>query len=81
MKLHIITTQRTQSHDIDWIELNTPAGNMVIQHGHAPMIIELNAHEELLYQTTSGLQESIKIIQGIAHVNRDTITILLPVDL
>jgi F0F1-type ATP synthase epsilon subunit len=81
MKLKIVTTQRVIEHEIDWIELNTPAGNMTIQPGHAPMIIELRSGHELLYQKSDGSQDSIMIVQGIAHVLRYEVKILLPMDL
>jgi F0F1-type ATP synthase epsilon subunit len=72
MKLQIITSQKTTEINIDWIEFNTPVGNMVIQEGHAPMIIELASGYELLYQTKH---------QGVAHVTRTGVKILLPIDL
>ncbi|MBP6892536.1 hypothetical protein KBB68_03050 [Candidatus Babeliales bacterium] len=81
MKLKIITTQRVIEHDIDWIELNTPAGNMIIQQGHAPMIIELRSGHELIYQKSDDSQDSIMIVQGIAHILRHEVKILLPMDL
>jgi F0F1-type ATP synthase epsilon subunit len=81
MKLQIVTTQRVLEHDIEWIELNTPVGNMVVQKGHAPMIIELSSGHELLYKKLDGTQESVAIVQGIAHITRHEIKILLPIDL
>ena len=81
MKLQIITTQRVIEHDISWIELNTPAGNMIIQPQHAPMIIELQPGCEMLYQKKDGSQDSVMIIQGVAHIMRHTVKILLPIDL
>lgn len=81
MKLQIITTQKTSEHEIDWIELNTPAGNMIIEQGHAPMIIELSSGFELMYQLQSGATESIMIVQGVVHVTRQDVKILLPMDL
>ena len=81
MKLQIITTQKITEYDIDWIELNTPVGNMVIQEGHAPMLIELSSGYELLYQTTSGASMSLMIVQGVAHISRTDVKILLPMDL
>lgn len=81
MKLQIVTTRRVVEHDIDWVELNTPAGNMVIQQGHAPVMIELSSGHELLYQTTMGVRESLMIVQGIAHITRYEVKILLPIDL
>ena len=81
MKLQIITTQRVVEHEVTWIELNTPAGNMIVQDGHAPMMIELRSGHELLYQKEDGVQDSIMIIQGIAHIMRHEVKILLPMDL
>ena len=81
MKLQIITTQRVIEHEVFWIELNTPAGNMIVQQGHAPMMIELQSGHELLYQKEDGAQDSIMITQGIAHIMRHEVKILLPMDL
>ena len=81
MKLKIVTTQRVTEHEIDWIEINTPAGNMIIQPGHAPMMIELRSGHELIYQKSDGSQDSIMIVQGVAHVLRHEVKILLPIDL
>lgn len=81
MKLKVITTKRAIEYDVEWVELNTPVGNMVIQEGHAPMIIELAQGYELLYQVKDSAIESIFIVQGIAHVTRLEVKILLPMDL
>lgn len=81
MKLQIVTTQRVVESEVNWVELNTPVGNMVIQQGHSPMMIELASGHELIYQKEDGSQESLMIVQGIAHVTRYQVKILLPIDL
>lgn len=80
MKLKIITTQKIVEHEVDWVELNTPVGNMVIQLGHAPMIIQLSQGYELVYQISGGATESILIVQAVAHVTRLEVQILIPMD-
>lgn len=80
MKLKIVTTQKTVEHEVDWIELNTPVGNMVIQQGHAPMIIELSPGYECIYQVSNGSTESIMIVQAVAHVTRFEVQLLIPMD-
>lgn len=80
MKLKVITTQKIVEHEVDWIELNTPVGNMVIQQGHAPMIIQLSQGHELVYQISGGATESILIVQAVAHVTRFEVQILIPMD-
>lgn len=81
MKLKVITTKRVIELDVEWVELNTPVGNMVIQQGHAPVMIELMKGNELVYQVAGGVIESMLIVQGIAHVTRSEVKILLPMDL
>ncbi len=81
MNLKIVTTQKITDYEIDWAELNTPVGNMVIQKGHAPLMIELKSGHELKYQTTDGKKHALMIVQGIAHVTRFEIKILLPMAL
>lgn len=79
MKLSIIDTEKVMVHNVTWVELNTHAGNMVIQQNHVPMIIELTADHELLFELTNGEQKSIIITQAIAHVTRSEIKILIPI--
>ena len=79
MKLSIVDTEKVIVHDIAWVELNTPAGNMVIQEGHVPMIIELSSGHELLFELLlHSEQKSIMITQAVAHVTRDDVKILIP---
>lgn len=80
MKLKIVTTQKTVEHEVDWVELNTPVGNMVIQQGHTPMIIELSPGYECIYQIFEGSTESIMIVQAVAHVTRFEVQLLIPMD-
>ena len=80
MKLKIITTQKIIEHEVDWVELNTPVGNMVIQQGHAPMIIQLSSGYEFLYQISGAAIESLLIMQAVAHITRFEVQILIPMD-
>ena len=81
MKLKIITTQKIIEHEVDWVELNTPVGNMIIQQGHAPVIIQLSSGYEFIYQITDGSTESIMIVQAVAHVTRFEVQVLIPMDI
>lgn len=78
MKLIIVDVEKTIEHDVSWVELNTPVGNMVIQEGHVPIIIELQPEEELLFETLEGKKDSLIITQAVAHVTRSEVKILLP---
>lgn len=78
MKLSIVDTEKVAVHDVVWVELNTPVGNMVIQAGHVPMIVELSAGHELLFELIDGEQKSMSIVQAVAHVMRNEVKILIP---
>ena len=77
MELTIVTAASKQIIDVAWIEVNTPAGNFVIQTGHAPMIVTLVSQKEFIYQPTVGKQESLIVGQALLNVNRDTALLVL----
>jgi F0F1-type ATP synthase epsilon subunit len=77
MKLTLLTPTHTIVYAIAWLEINTPQGNFVIQPGHAPMIITLSSNESMIFCLENGKQESITITDGIVHINRTEILILL----
>ena len=79
MKLSIVTTEKTTEHEVKWVELNTPIGNMVIQQKHVPMVVELSPDKELLFELGSGSKESMMISQAVAHVTRSEVKILIPI--
>ena len=78
MKLSIIDTEKVAMYDVAWVELNTFVGNMVIQAGHVPVIIELLPGHELLFELSTGEQKNIMITQAVAHVMREQVKILIP---
>ncbi len=78
MKLLIIDADKTVEHAVNWVELNTPVGNMVIQEQHVPIIIELLPQKEVLFELTTGKKESVIVRQAVAHVTREQVKILVP---
>jgi F0F1-type ATP synthase epsilon subunit len=60
-----------------WVEINTPAGNFVIQPEHAPMIISLTPRSKVTYRLQSGKEEFLDVINGVVHVTRQTVTVIL----
>lgn len=78
MKLSIIDTEKKVEHEVYWVELNTPVGNMVIQDNHVPIIVELVSGKEVLFELTSGKKESFVVSQAVAHVTRLEVKILIP---
>lgn len=78
MKLTVVSTTNKQSFDVAWLEVNSSAGNFVMQRGHAPMILVLVSHQPLIYCLQNGKQESILIEGGgILHITRQEATIIL----
>lgn len=77
MLLQLVSPLRTQDYEIVWIELNTDAGNFVIQSGHAPMLLVLAPHSEIIFRLKNGKDEAIIVPQGIAEITRERATIII----
>ena len=77
MKLSVISPHGVVHHTIVWVEINTPAGNMVIQENHAPMVVEIEPNSELLFMQPNGKQVSLVVMQGFIHVTRQEIKLLV----
>ena len=77
MKFSVINPHSVIEHNIVWVEINTPAGNLVIQENHAPMIVEIEPNSELLFMQQNGKQVSMIILQGFMHVTRLEIKLLV----
>lgn len=68
MLLTIISPTEQEMHEIIWLEINSPAGNFVIQPGHAPMLITLNSNEPIIYCLNNGKVHSQQITGGILKI-------------
>ena len=77
MELRVISPQKSQTHLIAWVELETPTGNFVIQQGHAPMIVTLSPHQPITFRLKNGKQETITPRTGIAQITRKDVTLLI----
>jgi len=76
MHISIIEPTRLHNFSAPWIRLQTRAGNIIIQEGHAPMVALLPA-QELVITLASGAQELITIKSGCARIERNSITIII----
>jgi len=77
MELSIVSTAGQKKFDIQWIECNTPTGNLVIQPGHVPMIVSLLERQPIVFCFMSGAQETITPAHAIMHVLRTSVLLLI----
>lgn len=77
MEFRIVTPQETLIYAVAWIEVNTPAGNFVIQPGHAPTILILEKGKEMNFRLVNGKQESLLVERGILEVTRSAATLIV----
>ena len=77
MDLQIVTPQETLTYAVAWIEVNTVAGNFVIQPGHAPTILILAQGKEMNFRLVNGKQESFIVERGTLEVTRNSATLIL----
>jgi len=76
MDFTIISPSGKKSYPVNWIEINTPQGNFVIQLGHAPMIISLSKKRPLTFGLKNGKRESFIIQDGIISISRTHVTVI-----
>lgn len=77
MELRVVTPQHIQKYIVTWIDLHTPEGNLVIQPGHAPMVLLLSPGKEVTFCLKNGKQESAMISQGIIEILRTHAILLI----
>lgn len=78
INLTIITPKKQESHVIEWIEANSSYGNLVIQKGHAPLIMTLVANKNMILLLKTGEKRTIYIERtGFLEAHRNTVTIIL----
>lgn len=77
MNLTIITPHSRKIIDIAWLEVNTSAGNFVIQRGHEPMIVTLSPSQPFTVCLRNGKQEIITSLHGILEINREQALLIL----
>lgn len=77
MQLHIIGVDQKEEFNVLWVELQTCAGNFIIQPEHAPMIVQMQPKSQIRFCLDNSKQKTIDIVSGLAHVTRDLVTILI----
>ena len=77
MQLYIFSPIQKKNLEIKWIELQTPVGSFVIQSEHAPMVVTLSPGSMATFDLGDDKQESILIKTGVAHITRESVTLLL----
>ncbi len=76
MELTIVTPESQRTIRIAWLEIETPAGNFVIQSGHAPMLVTLIPNHDIFVRLKNGKQENIFVRRGIVQITRRQTTII-----
>lgn len=77
MMLTILTPLSSRIEDITWVELDTTVGNMIIQPGHVPMVLELLAEKAITFGLKNGKQETIRTKKGFVEVTRTSVTLII----
>ena len=78
MKLLIVSPEHQESHIVEWIEVYTPSGSMVIKTGHAPMIVSIVSSKNVTFLLKTGELKTISLERaGFLEINRTSVTALL----
>lgn len=74
--LRIITPTQNTTHEVEWLEINTPAGNRVILPHHAPLIATLTPRSLIKYQPIGAEVIERQISHGVVDVNRTRVILV-----
>jgi F0F1-type ATP synthase epsilon subunit len=78
MILRIISPTITETHSINWLETHTPCGSIIIQPGHAPIILTLLANTFLSFSLKTGEKKEIALTRPcFLEVKRDSATVII----
>lgn len=78
--LSIITSTSQESKQVEWLEIETPLGNLIVEEGHAPLTTSLKRDCEIIFKPEKGNVKSIKVRGGIAKIKRDSATVVIDTD-
>lgn len=74
--LNIITpTGQTKTY-VEWLDVTTTSGNMVILENHAPLLAVIHPNSTLSWKISDGAVEARTVENAIMHVGRTTIMII-----
>lgn len=76
MELRILSPKEKKILTVDWVEITTPAGNMIIQPSHAPFIANIFPNSKVIAMDGDN-KITIKVSVGSVKVASDTVTLLM----
>lgn len=77
LTLEIISINHQEFHKIQWLEVETPSGNVTICLGHAPMITLLRKKGIITFQSIEGIDHAQEIGNGFLIANDKTVSIFV----
>lgn len=78
MELRIISSVQTILYRVNWIDIVTTDGSLVILPEHAPMVATLMPKKEFVFECKDGSIEHVLVEKnGIIEVTRTDATVLL----
>lgn len=76
MELTIVSPLETKTVSIEWLEIETMRGNLVIQSGHAPSYIVIKPQSQAQWLDVDGVTDTLFIGHGFAEVGREKIMLI-----
>jgi F0F1-type ATP synthase epsilon subunit len=77
LHLEIITPLKQEAFDVQWLEVITSRGSLVIQEGHAPLLARLADNSSCMFLNNNQEREVRLIKNGLMRVTRQNVTLLV----
>lgn len=75
--LNMVTPVKQATIEVDWLEIDTPAGSRVILPHHAPLVATLKPRTTITYQRIDGKIDTIFALSGVVEVDRTKATVII----
>lgn len=77
MQLTISQLRKSETMPIEWLEVETLVGNLIVQKGHAPEYVIVKNDTYVQWALESGALEKIKIKQALLKIDRNTCLLII----
>jgi F0F1-type ATP synthase epsilon subunit len=81
VKLTIVSPQHKREYVVQWVEVHTPVGTLIIKKNHAPIILSIIAGSDFTFVLDTGEKKIIKLIRpGFLEATRTNIVAIIGQD-
>ena len=80
IKLSIISIEKKETLDVEWIEIESPTGSFVVGPNHRPLVSIIKEKSSITYKNVSGKEVAQELSGGIVRTGNNEVTIIVGIE-